>query len=313
MNIPDTDPPQRVQQPWPRRVLRTILIYAGIPYCTVIALAFCFQRSLMYHPAPAANLSVKVMQSLSEETGDKDVKIETPDGDTIKGWLVRHRGSAESSSPAPVVIYFPGNAGNRLHRLTDTWELGSAGFDVLFFDYRGYGDSTGSPSEVKLTSDARLIWKYARETLHYDASRIVLFGESLGGAVALSLWGDDETNHPQPAAVVLNSTFAYMPDVVQWHYPYFPFRYLVLDRWPSGDRIAQVKCPVTLFHGTSDEIVPFSQSHVLTSKAHNSQLIELRGVTHNNVPISRLRDELVRIRQQIVAKDAPTSPTLESE
>ncbi len=275
------------------------MIYVCIPYFVVIALAFCFQRSLMYHPAPAADLSVEMIGPISQESDGKDVQIETPDGDLLQGWHVRRARSEDVSDPAPLLIYFPGNAGNRSHRVHDVREFCAAGFDVLFFDYRGFGGSTGSPSEAKLTADARLVWKYARETLRYEEHCIVLFGESLGGAVVLSLWGTEPSNHPHPAAVVLNSTFAYMPDVVQWHYPHFPLRYLVLDRWPSGDRIARVQCPITLFHGTSDEIVPVSQSHVLVSKAANARLIELPGVTHNNVPMGSLRTQLERIALQV--------------
>lgn len=304
MNVPYTSNAPVAKRSWSRRVVRAIMIYVCLPYFVVIALAFCFQRRFMYHPASTADLSVKMIDLPSTDSGSKDVRIETPDGDVLKGWHVRRARSEDVSDPAPLLIYFPGNAGNRSHRVHDVREFCTAGFDVLFFDYRGFGDSTGSPSEAKLAADARLVWNYARETLRYEGHRIVLFGESLGGAVVLSLWGTEPPNYPQPAAIVLNSTFAYMPDVVHWHYPHFPLRYLVLDRWPSGDRIARVQCPIILFHGTSDEIVPVSQGHVLVSKTVNGRLIELPGVTHNNVPMGSLRTELERIALQISENSA---------
>jgi fermentation-respiration switch protein FrsA (DUF1100 family) len=128
----------------------------------------------------------------------------------------------------------------------------------LIFDYRGYGDSTGTPTETSLTSDAKLVWKYACEGLQYKPEQIVIFGESLGGAVALSLWSDGETNRAKPAKVILSSTFASMPQTVAWHYPAFPFQYLLLDHWPSIDRVSQVESPIAVFHGTADEMIPIA-------------------------------------------------------
>ena len=200
---------------------------------------------------------------------------------------------------APLVIYFPGNAGNRHERIDDLREVAATGFDVLILDYRGFGDSTGSPSEWALTSDARQVWDFACEDLHYLPSQIVVFGESLGGAVALSLWSAESTESPQPAAVILNSTFTTMPDVVAWHYPLFPFRYLLMDRWRSVDRIPRVDPPIVVFHGTADDMVPVSQGRKLASQSPHARFIEIANGTHNNIPMRQLRDELKRIHVAI--------------
>ena len=184
-----------------------------------------------------------------------DVKVQTPDGNTLNGWLLRHA-KHDLDHESPLVVYFPGNSLNRSERFDDLREVASREFDVLIFDYRGYGDSSGSPSERALTSDARLVWEYASEELKYAENRIVVFGESLGGAVALSLWSGDIATHPRPAALILTSTFVSMPRLVAWHYPMFPFRFLVLDRWPSIDRVTAVRAPIIVFHGTVDDMVP---------------------------------------------------------
>jgi hypothetical protein len=255
----------------------------------------------MYRAAPADNLAARKLGLPVESV--QDIRIDINDGDTLKGWLIRHRESEDPVNPTPLVIYFAGNAGNRSHRIVDTREIASAGFDVLIFDYRGFGDSSGSPTEAKLEADAKRIWKYACDTLQYSEENIVLFGESLGGAVALSLWSGNPATHPRPAAVILNSTFASMPEVVKWHYPYFPFHHLILDRWLSSDRIADVRSPMTLFHGTADEVIPVSQSHILAGKSTLARLVEIPHATHNNVPFTHLRAELESVHRSIALKN----------
>ena len=284
-----------------RRMLRAFFIYVCIPYLSIIGIFTCFQRKLIYRATPADNLATRELGLSAESV--QDIRIDTNDGDTLRGWHFRHRDSDDLVAPNPLVIYFAGNAGNRSHRIVDTREIASAGFDVLIFDYRGFGDSSGSPTEAKLEADAKRIWTYARDTLRYSEEHIVLFGESLGGAVALSLWSGDSTTHPRPAAVILNSTFASMPEVIKWHYPYSAFQYLVLDRWMSSDRIADVRSPLTLFHGTADEIVPIAQSQILAGKSTLARLIEIPHATHNNVPFTLLRAELESVHRSIVLKN----------
>ena len=278
-----------------QRIRRAILLFVVVPYFSVVLIMACMQRRLIYQPAVADDLSVNLVgRGVDFAT---DVELTTADGDTLRGWLVNgNRPDSSDDAQLPLVLYFPGNAGNRLDRIFDLQEVASCGFDVLILDYRGFGDSTGSPTERRLSADAQLAWRYACETLGYDERRIVVFGESLGGAVALSLWSSSNPDPPQPAALILNSTFSSMSQVVAWHYPWFPFRFLLLDRWPSVRRIAKVQAPIVAFHGTRDEIVPFSQCRILTNASSRAKLVEVPGGDHNNIPTSRLRDELRKIR-----------------
>ncbi len=292
---------------WLKRIRRFVILYGCIPYLSVTAIFAIFQRSLLYHPTVAEFLTVARLGLDSDFT--RDVHIQTQDGHSLNGWLIRHRHGKDTAGDAPLVIYFPGNAGNRHERIDDLREVAASGFDVLIFDYRGFGDSTGSPSEWALTSDAQRVWQYAIGELQYDPSRIVVFGESLGGAVALSLWSAGSGNTPQPAAVILNSTFATMPEVVAWHYPVFPFRYLLLDRWPSIYRIPQVQSPVIIFHGTADDIVPVFQGRTLASNSANARFIEILGATHNEIPMIQLRQELERILAAVPPRTAPQRST----
>lgn len=281
-----------------RRIARFLFLYAFIPYFSILVIFTVLQRKLMYQPSVVTDLSVQKMKLAAGTVSD--VHLRTQDGHQLKGWLVHANRNGLSLQDAPLVIYFPGNAGNRRDRLSDLKEVASLGFDVLIVDYRGYGDSSGTPSESALAADAKLVWQFACIELGYQPDRIVVFGESLGGAVALSIWSTDSEPQPRPAAVVLNSTFATMSGVVAWHYPWFPCQFLLLDRWRSIDRISQVQSPVTIFHGTADDIVPLSQGRILASHSDNARLIEVPGGTHNNIPADLLLTELKTIRDRIV-------------
>jgi uncharacterized protein len=302
-----TDIPQTAPRSWRKHFGRIVIVYGCIPYLSVTVLFTVFQRRLMYHPTVAESLSVAHVGLVADFA--RDVQILTEDGHTLHGWLIRHRPAGDATSEAPLVIYFPGNAGNRQDRIADLREVAASGFDVLVFDYRGFGDSTGSPSEWALTSDAQRAWQYACGELQYAPDRIVVFGESLGGAVALSLWATESPESPQPASVILNSTFTTMPDVVAWQYPVFPFRYLLLDHWPSVRHIPHVPSPVIVFHGTEDEIVPVNQGRTLASLSPQARFIDIPGATHNEIPMTQLRQELVHVLATIPPREpAAASP-----
>jgi uncharacterized protein len=288
--------PATASRPLWKRIRRGIVVYAVLAYLAVTLIMAVFQRRLMYLPTIADSLTTSDVGLAGQ--GIRDVQIKTPDGAILNGWLLRHT-VVSGQQPAPLLIYFPGNAQHRFHRLADLQEIASYGFDVLIFDYRGYGDSTGAPSERVLSADAKLIWEFAWNQLNYSPDQTVIFGESLGGGVALSLWSSDQATHPQPAALILNSTFASMSETVAWHYPVFPFRWLLLDRWPSIERVPAVKCPVVVFHGTADTIIPVEQGRALADAATDARYVETRGGGHNNIPWQKLQLELDRIRETI--------------
>lgn len=302
---------------WRQRLARAILIYVLVPYLSVTLIFTLLQRKLMYRPTTA--VSLKVADLGLDSSHIRDVQIRTSDGTILNGWLLLPTSNSpvppSSTDPAAdstgvnenknenqpdtdqLVIYFPGNAENRFLRRTDLEEIARCGFHLLIFDYRGYGDSSGSPSETAISSDAREIWNFAVNELQFKEDQIVLFGESLGGAVTLSLWSDDSTDFPQPQAVLLSSTFASMPRTVACNYPWFPFQYLVLDEWPSIDRISKVEAPVRIFHGTSDKLIPISEARSLAfASGDPSRLTEIADGEHNEIPMHLLRRDLLRIR-----------------
>ena len=201
-----------------------------------------------------------------------------------------------------LLIYFPGNSLNRYERRLDLQEVHSAGMDLLIFDYRGFGDSSGSPTEAALTGDAEAIWRYAVDDLGYSPDQIVIFGESLGGAVAVSLWRPDGPK-PQPFALVLNSTFYSMKQTVVDQYPYFPFHWFLMDTWASCEVFPQINCQISVFHGTEDEMIPLGQAKRLTGANPRSELIVVNGGTHNEIPTQRLKRRLTNLLNEATATD----------
>jgi hypothetical protein len=284
------DPPKTSRPSWKRWTVRLVILYVFVPYVTVSLIFAVMQRHLLYRPTVADSLHLADVNLDADFGGD--VELKTTDGNTLRGWLLKGKDRSEESGEAWLVVYFPGNSLNRFERLADLREVAAVGFDVLIFDYRGFGDSTGSPNESDLSADALLVWNYAVHELGYKEGQIVIFGESLGGAVALSLWSETNPHPPKPAALILNSTFASLPQTVAWHYPVFPFRFLLLDRWPSIDHIGNVPSPIIVFHGTEDEMVPVAHGRALANGSNRARFIEIPGASHNDVPTGQLRGEL---------------------
>jgi uncharacterized protein len=169
------------------------------------------------------------------------------------------------------VLLFHGNAGNIGDRVPHITLLSAAGFDVLAFDYRGYGRSAGRPSEQGTYEDARAALAALRP------GRTIYLGESLGGAIALEL----AIHHP-PAGLILQSTFTSIRDMARLHYPIVP-RALVPDAYPSLERIRGLRAPLLVLHGSGDEIVPLMDGEALFEAAPEPKRIEVFDAGHNDM------------------------------
>jgi pimeloyl-ACP methyl ester carboxylesterase len=203
----------------------------------------------------------------------EDVGIATSDGVALHGWWV-----AAQAPPLGHVLLCHGNAGNVGDRVQHIAQLTAAGFDVLAFDYRGYGRSAGRPSEEGTYRDARA----AREALLHrrgvDAARVLYLGESLGAAVALEL----ARQHP-PAGLILQSAFTSIRDMARLHYPVVP-RALVPDAYPSLRLVRGLDVPLLLLHGERDDIVPLLHGEALFEAATcPKRLVTFPGLGHNDL------------------------------
>lgn len=313
---PSTRRPSRLS--WWKRWL----LLLTVPYLGALILLASFQRSLIYHPFAAKSLPAN---QAGFGTGRvHDVTARTEDNLDLHGWLVLAKGhvartdeqfSAELAKGRPVILYFGGNAANRTYRLLEVQVVTEAGADVLIFDYRGYGDSPGEPSEEGLARDARAVWRFATELKKIESRRILLYGESLGGGVAVRLASELSLNKTPPAGVILRSTFSSLTDAASSHFPFIPARWLLIDRFPNDQRIRDVTCPLLLLHGRRDTIVPIRLGQKLFAAAPDKSasgiakvFVELPQADHNDVMESSRPEVSKAIREFLPMAVLPESP-----
>ena len=203
----------------------------------------------------------------------RDLFFETDDGERLHGWWISRRAPGHGH-----VLLCHGNAGNVGDRVPHAAVLTAAGFDVLLFDYRGYGHSSGRPSERGTYRDARAALACLLRQPDVDASRVLYLGESLGGAVALEL----ALAHP-PAGLVLLSAFTSVRAMGRVHYALIPTA-LVPDAYPSLRRIGGLRAPLLVLHGEDDAIVPVEHGRALLDAAPDPKRMRIvPGAGHNDV------------------------------
>jgi len=236
-------------------------------------------NSLLYLPSRA-------IVETPEQAGlaHRELELECDDGERLHGWWI----SARTDLLGHLLVCH-GNAGNVGDRVPHAAQLTAVGFDVLLFDYRGYGRSSGRPSEEGTYRDARAALACALEQPGVEPARIFYLGESLGGAVALDL----ALNRP-PAGLVLLSAFTGVRELGRLHYPFVPTA-LVPDAYPTLRRIHELHAPLLLLHGERDEIVPVSHSRTLFDSAPEPKRLHVfTGLGHNDlVPLAGA--ELARV------------------
>jgi len=147
------------------------------------------------------------------------------------------------------------------------------GFDVLLYDYGGYGNSTGKPSEGRCYADVRAMWRYLTESRAIPAERIVLFGRSLGGGVSAQL-----ATEVAAAGLILESTFLSAPRLAQEIYWFLPAKYLLWDKFDTAGKVARIESPVLIVHSPEDDIVPYHHGRDLFELAPEPKaFLEIHG------------------------------------
>jgi fermentation-respiration switch protein FrsA (DUF1100 family) len=198
------------------------------------------------------------------------VAFQTSDSLLLSGWLVGDDKSRD------VVLHFHGNAGNMSHRLDSFIIFNRLGLNTFIFDYRGYGRSQGSPSEQGTYLDAEAAWQYLTETEHIPSERIILFGRSLGGAVAARL-----ATQVKAKALILESTYTSVPDLGADLYPFLPVRLISRFHYNTRAILQKIDLPVLIVHSPQDEIIPFSHGKALYEAAKEPKhFLEISG-SHN--------------------------------
>ena len=202
----------------------------------------------------------------------EEVRFQSEDGEKLFGWYV------QSSPAAPVLLWCHGNAGNIIHRLENMVELYRIGLSVFIFDYRGYGRSSGKPSEEGLYRDALAAQGYLVTTRGIRPERLVLFGRSIGASVA----GDLAVRKPA-AGLILESPFPSIAAMARIHYLGLPMHWLLSGRYSLVERLARVTMPVLVIHGDQDDIVPIALGREVFEAARGPKsFYVIEGADHNN-------------------------------
>jgi fermentation-respiration switch protein FrsA (DUF1100 family) len=260
------------------RWLATLFGWGVAAYAGLALYLYAFQTRYVYFP----ELPSREVEATPADIGlsFEAIKLRTTDGETLDGWFIPvdiARGARGT------LLYLHGNGGNIGHRLDTIAVFHGLGLNVLIFDYRGYGASTGKPSEEGTYQDALAAWSYLTQEKGTQPAQIVLFGESLGGSIAAWL-----AARQGPGALILYASFTSVPDIAQELYPVFPARWLARYRYETRSALGNVQCPVLIMHCPEDEIIPFSHGQALFAAAHEpKQFLELRGGHNDALMVSR--------------------------
>jgi fermentation-respiration switch protein FrsA (DUF1100 family) len=206
----------------------------------------------------------------------EEVRLTAADGVRLHGWWI----PARTADACGAVVYFHGNANTIAPRAWLGRALAERGLDVLLFDYRGYGLSEGRPSEAGLRRDARAAWDHVVRERGIDPGRVVLFGHSLGSAVATDL-----ALERHAAALVLGAPFPGFPDLVRHHAPWLPLRILPWrdGRYTAGGRIGELRMPVLIALGEADRVIPPAFSRAVYDAAPEPRRLVVTPADHGSL------------------------------
>lgn len=266
-----------------RSLWRKVWRLAGcvvIAYLVVAVIAMFLENSLIFYPSPYPQGDWRPAGLHFE-----DISFTAADGTRLHGWYVPHEDARG------VVLFCHGNAGNITHRDEILRRLHAiAAVSVFIFDYRGYGRSEGKPSEKGVLADARAAQAWLAAHAGIAENRVILMGESLGGAVAV-----DMAAHAGARGLILESTFSSLAEVAAYHFPWLPVRSLLHTQLNSVGEIKKYHGPLLQSHGDRDTIVPYQLGRRLFDAANEpKQFVTFPGGDHNDI---RGRDYYERIGQ----------------
>ena len=250
-------------------IIWSIAILITGTYGALCLVLFLMQTKLLYYP----NLPTRKLTASPVDIGldYSSISVNTADGVTIHGWFVPARPEKGT------LLFFHGNAGNISHRLDSIKIFHDLGLSTFIIDYRGYGQSQGVISEQGTYLDAEAAWDYLTQTRKIPAQQIVVFGRSLGAAIAAYV-----ASNRKPGTLILESAFTSVPDMAARLYPIFPVRLLSRFHYNTKKMLRSVSCPVLIIHSPDDEIIPFANGLQLYDSARQpKELFRIRG-GHND-------------------------------
>jgi uncharacterized protein len=251
-----------------------IVLAAG--YVSLAALMFFAQRSMMYFPDRQ-----RVTPAAAGFPAAEEVLLDTADGERVIAWHV------PPGEGKPVVLYFHGNGGSLPLRVDRFRRIVAAGAGLVALSYRGYGGSSGMPTEPGLIADARAAYDYAQARY---PGRIAVWGESLGTGVAVAIASEKPVTH-----VILDAPYSSTLDIASDLYWFLPVRLLMKDQFRSSERIARVTAPVLMLHGEADDIIPIRYAErLLALVPGEKRLVRYPGGYHVDLDRLGAADEALK-------------------
>jgi fermentation-respiration switch protein FrsA (DUF1100 family) len=247
------------------------ILLAGI---VGVGMFFGLEKYLLYVPQRALEATPAV-----EGLAYEDVWFRARDGVKLHGWFVPSPGAEFT------VLWFHGNAGNVSHRVNNLKYLHRLlGVHVFIFDYRGYGQSEGSFSDLSEEAtyhDGMGAVAYVRGRQDVQQTRLVYFGRSLGAAIAV-----EAARHEPPVGLILETTFTSVKDMARVVVPYIPLRSFLRIRYDTIGKLPHLRVPILIIHGDQDEVVPLEQARRLLEAANPPKaLYTIQGAHHNDTYI----------------------------
>lgn len=250
-----------------------ILLYVCSGYLAIMLLMFLFQRRIIYHPEKNSG-----SPQINGFKTAQEVEILTTDGERLHGWY------APPTTKAETIVYFHGNAGHLGHRATKLNAFAETGYGVFSVHWRGYGNSTGTPSEAGLMEDARA----AINWLKLSSEQMVFYGESLGSGVAVRM----ATEFPAKL-VMLEAAYISVQQRGKELYGWLPVKYLLQDNFDSYHFIDKIHAPLVMIHGDKDTIIPVSHGKALFDKAVQPKKIYIyKGIGHTDFTMEQILQPL---------------------
>ncbi|MDC8003997.1 alpha/beta fold hydrolase [Aureisphaera galaxeae] len=265
-----------------KRLKKILGTFLGL-YLIITILMFLLQEKLIFLPSTLPQDYAYTFQEEFEE-----LFLEAEDGARLNALHFK------VDNPKGLILYFHGNAGDLSRWGVITSEFTKYGYDVLVMDYRTYGKSTGKLSEMALYGDAKMFYKKAMELFPED--QIIVYGRSLGTTFATAV-----ASHHHPQKLLLETPFYGLEELAKERYWFLPVSAFLKYQFPTWFYAENVKCPITIFHGTEDEVVPYHSGKQLyeTLPKDQANLVTISGGSHNDLIAFPAYHEAIRKELQV--------------
>jgi pimeloyl-ACP methyl ester carboxylesterase len=252
------------------KILVAPVVALIICYFVICAAMWLYQKNMIYVPEvgvrPPSAYGLYDVQLL---------KLDTPDGESLEAW------SWHGDPKKPVIVFFHGNAGNLAHRSVTFRMFQDLGIGFIALDYRGFGNSSGRPSETNIYQDAELLVDHVLQDFDVVNNQIILYGESLGSGVATEI-----ATRREYAGVVLQSPYTSIADAAKRQFFWLPVDLLLTERFSNLARIDRINAPLLVIHGIDDSLFPVSMAEALMQKAKTPKTgVYLSNTGHNDLDV----------------------------